>query len=46
MIFDPEKKIGFVVLSAGATSAEIDGYGDIHKPLIKALYKYLFADGK
>lgn len=45
MIFDPKEKIGFVVLSAGADSKFIDGYGDIHKPLIKILYKYLFADG-
>ncbi len=46
MIFDRDRKIGFVILSAGADSDYIDGYGDIHKPLIKILYKYLFADGE
>lgn len=45
MIFDRDRKIGFVVLSAGAESKYIDGYGDIHKPLIKALYKHLFENG-
>jgi len=46
MIFDRDRKIGFVILSAGADSDYIDGYEDIHKPLIKILYKYLFADGE
>lgn len=41
MIFEPEQKYGFVILSAGATVRDRDGYSQIHKPLIKALYKHL-----
>lgn len=41
MIFDPIEKIGFVILCSGSRSKYIDGYGDIHKPLIKLLYSYL-----
>lgn len=37
MIFDPKDKIGFVILCSGSKSKYIDGYGDIHKPLIKLL---------
>ena len=45
MIFDPDEKYGFVILSSGAESKYRDGYGDIHKPLIKALYRHLIANG-
>lgn len=41
MIFEPENNTGYVILTAGAKSKYIDGYGDIHKPLIRALYKHL-----
>lgn len=41
MIFDPVNKIGFVIICSGSASKYIDGYEDIHKPLIKILYKYL-----
>lgn len=41
MIFEPEQKYGFVILSSGAVTKSRDGYGEIHKPLIKALYKHL-----
>lgn len=44
MIFNPEDRYGFVILSAGADSGYIDGYGDIHKPLIKILYNHLIKD--
>lgn len=45
MIFDPEGKYGFVILSSGATVRDRDGYSQIHKPLIKALYKHLIENG-
>lgn len=45
MIFDPEEKYGFVILSSGATVRDRDGYSQIHKPLIKALYKHLIENG-
>ena len=41
MIFDPEGKYGFVIITNGSKSNEIDGYGDIHKPLIQVLNKHL-----
>ena len=44
MIYDPEHKIGFVVLSAGADTKYIDGYEDIHRPIMWILYKYLLKD--
>ena len=40
MIFEPSEKIGFVILCSGSQSKYIDGYEDIHKPLIKILYRY------
>ena len=40
MIFEPIDKIGFVILCSGSKSNYIDGYGDIHKPLIQLLYSY------
>lgn len=42
MIFNPDKKLGFVILCSGSRSAFINGYGDIHKPIIKLLYSALF----
>ena len=42
MIFDPIDKIGFIILCSGSKSRYIDGYGDIHKPLIKLLYSEIF----
>lgn len=44
MIFDPVEKIGFVILCSGSKSKYIDGYGDIHKPLIQLLYNYFMID--
>ncbi len=44
MIFEPESRYGFVIFSAGPETDFIDGYGDIHKPLIKILHKYLLTD--
>ncbi len=44
MIFEPNNGHGFVIFAAGAETAFIDGYGDIHKPLIKILHKYLLID--
>ncbi len=41
MIFDPEKKIGFVILCSGSKSKYIDGFGDIHKPIIKTIYSII-----
>lgn len=41
MIFDPKDKIGFVILCSGSRSNYIDGYDDIHKPIIKLLYSYI-----
>lgn len=41
MIFDPDNRTGYVILTAGADSKYIDGYGDIHRPLIKMLHKHL-----
>lgn len=41
MIFDPEKKMGFVVISNGCKSDYIDGYGDLHKKVILYLYDTL-----
>ncbi len=40
MIFDPTHKMGFVIISSGSASEYIDGYGDIHKPLIQLLYSF------
>lgn len=40
MIFEPEDKIGFIILCSGSKSKYIDGYEDIHKPLIKILYSF------
>jgi len=40
MIFDPNHEIGFVVICSGSSSEYIDGYGDIHKPLIQLLYSF------
>lgn len=42
MIFDPVEDIGFVILTSGAKTDYIDGYGDIHAPLIRLLYQSLF----
>lgn len=42
MIFDPISDIGFVILTSGAKTDYIDGYGDIHAPLIRMLYAHLF----
>lgn len=41
MIFEPIDKIGFVILCSGSRSKYIDGYVDIHKPLINILYSHL-----
>ena len=41
MIFDPEDNVGFVIICSGSRSEYIDGYGDIHKPIIKLAYQYL-----
>lgn len=43
MIFDPDNKYGFVILTASAETDYIDGMGDIHKPLIKLLYDELLS---
>ncbi len=43
MIFNPKDKYGFVILCSGSSSKYIDGYVDIHKPLIKILYKHLIS---
>lgn len=40
MIFDPKHQMGFVIICSGSASEYIDGYNDIHKPLIKLLYNY------
>ena len=42
MIFDPEEKTGFVIISSGSKSDVIDGYADIHKPIIKLAYRWMF----
>lgn len=44
MIFHPEGKYGFVIITNGSRSRYIDGYEDIHKRLIPILYKYLLSD--
>ncbi len=44
MIFDPEEEIGFVILESGAKTDFIDGYGDVHVPIARALYNALFAE--
>lgn len=41
MIFHPEKKYGFVVITNGCNSIAIDGYQDLHKSVIKCLYNNL-----
>lgn len=46
MIFDPTTRTGYVIVTAGADSDYIDGYGDIHKPLIKSLHKHLLENAK
>lgn len=46
MIFDPESRTGYVIVTAGADSDYIDGYGDIHKPLIKSLHKHLIENAE
>lgn len=38
MIFDPIGNLGFVILTSGSKSKFIDGYEDIHKPIIKEFY--------
>lgn len=42
MIFDPNEKVGFVIISSGSKSDVIDGYADIHKPIIHLAYRWLF----
>lgn len=44
MIFEPKDDFGFVIFAAGSNTKYIDGYGDIHKPLIQILYKYLIEE--
>ena len=39
MIFDPEERFGFVVITNGCKSVSIDGYEDLHKSVIRCLYK-------
>lgn len=46
MIFDPTSRTGYVIVTAGADTDFIDGYGDIHKPLIKHLYVNLVENTK
>ena len=46
MIFNPVEKYGFVIITNGSKSKYIDGYEDIHKPLIKILYDYLIIHEK
>lgn len=41
MIFNPDKRYGFVILSTGNTTTEPDGFEEIHMPLIKILNKHL-----
>nr|WP_099289774.1 MULTISPECIES: serine hydrolase domain-containing protein [unclassified Butyricimonas] len=38
MIFQPEKKYGFVVITNGCISESADGYQDLHKRVINCLY--------
>lgn len=45
MIFNPDEKYGFVILTASAETDYIDGMGDIHKPLIQLLYDGLLRSG-
>ena len=37
MIFEPQNKIGFIIISSGSKSKYIDGYIDIHRPIIKRI---------
>lgn len=39
MIFCPQSKFGFVVITNGCLSKSIDGYADLHTHVIRALYK-------
>lgn len=41
MIFEPINKIGFIIISSGSKSQYINGYGDIHKPIIQRIVKDL-----
>ena len=39
MIFNPNKKYGFVVITNGCNSVSVDGYQDLHRGVIKCLYE-------
>ncbi len=46
MIFNPEKKYGFVVITNGCNSVSVDGYQDLHKSVIKCLYDNLIGESR
>lgn len=41
MIFEPQNNFGFVVIANGGKSHYIDGYGDLHKSVIRCMYNAL-----